>query len=44
MTGTATSARAYGYSTRDILQALSNHSSVISSFGVHEEEALLVIP
>ena len=31
-------------STRDILQVLSNHTSVISSFGVHEEEALLVVP
>ena len=31
-------------STRDILQALSNHTSVISDFGDREEEALLVIP
>ncbi len=31
-------------STRDILRVLSDHSNVISSFGDHDEEALLVIP
>ena len=31
-------------STRDIFEALRDHSSVISTFGESDEEALLVIP